>query len=73
MNTKETKFKTNLNCGSCVEKVKPFLDKLDGVTAWEVDTANPNKILTVNGVDIDNEKVIDTIEEVGFNAEIIED
>lgn len=71
METNELKFKTNINCSGCVGKVKPFLDNLEGVEAWEVDTDNVDKILTVK-TKITDEDIIDTIEEVGFKAELIQ-
>ncbi len=42
------KFKTSLNCGSCVAKVTPRLNDADFIENWEVDTKNPDKILTVH-------------------------
>ena len=44
---KTLKFKTNINCGGCISKVTPFLNKQEGVESWEVDTSNPDKILTI--------------------------
>ncbi|MFV0149037.1 cation transporter [Empedobacter stercoris] len=73
MKTKELKFKTNINCNSCLNKVKSYLDQLQDLESWEVDTNNPDKILTVKGVQITEEEIIDTIEEVGFNAELIKE
>ena len=73
METKELKFKTNINCSGCVSKVKPFLDKLDGLETWEVDTDNPDKVLYVKINQATDEEIIDTIEEVGFSAELIEE
>ena len=73
METKELKFKTNIDCSGCVSKVKPFLDKLDGLKAWEVDTDNPDKVLSVKINQATDEEIIDTIEEVGFSAELIEE
>lgn len=71
METKELKFKTNINCSGCVSKVKPFLDKLEGLDSWEVDTENPEKVLSVKISQTTDEEIIDTIEEVGFEAELI--
>lgn len=45
----ELQFKTDLNCGSCVSKVKPYLDAESTVTSWSVDTKDPRKVLTVSG------------------------
>ena len=69
---KTLKFKTNINCGGCVSKVTPFLNKQEGVENWGVDTTNPDKILTVesNGATEDNVKT--TLQKVGFKAESID-
>ena len=47
MESKELRFKTNLNCGGCVSKVSADLDSVDGICEWNVDTTNADKILTV--------------------------
>jgi hypothetical protein len=39
MSTK--KFKTNIICSGCVEKVTPVLNEAFGETNWKVDTADP--------------------------------
>jgi copper chaperone len=64
------KFKTNINCGGCVATVTPALNSLDEIKKWEVDTVNPDKILTVESVTaISPEKVISTLKEKGYRAE----
>ena len=68
MNQKELKFKTNLNCGGCVSKVKLKLDTTNGIAHWEVDTEHPNKILVVNSTGISKQEVISIIEKKGFTA-----
>ena len=73
METKELKFKTNINCSGCISKVKPFLDGLEGLDSWEVDTENPDKVLSVKISQTTDEEIIDTIEEVGFEAELIKE
>ena len=65
------KFKTTINCGSCVSKVTPILDSLEDVQKWEVDTANPDKILTVNGENIDEADLVKSLQKIGFKAERI--
>lgn len=61
------RFKTNINCIGCVEKVKPYLDQIKGLE-WEVDTKNPNKILTVQGIN-QLEQVIQAVQAAGFFIE----
>ncbi|AWV98831.1 heavy-metal-associated domain-containing protein [Arcticibacterium luteifluviistationis] len=68
---KELKFKTNINCGNCIKSVTPFLNQLDEVDEWKVDTENPDKILTIEGDDITSKEIIETVEKAGFKAEAI--
>ncbi len=65
------KFKTNINCGGCIAKVTPFLNEAEGVCHWEVDTANPAKILTIHSEGITEEEVIAAVKEAGFTAEAV--
>lgn len=63
------KYKTNINCGGCVATVTPYLDKLEGIQQWEVNTDDPNKILTVSGENLQDAAIQQAVEEAGFNAE----
>jgi copper chaperone len=66
------KFKTNINCGGCVATVTPLLNGLKNIQHWEVDTANPDKVLTVNADDnLKAAEVIDTLKQKGYNATAI--
>ena len=67
----ELKFKTNIQCGSCVEKVTPALNGESHIKSWAVDTTNPQKILTVQADDIKASDVIDALATVGYKAEPI--
>ncbi len=62
-------FKTNINCGGCVAKVTPFLNQLEEVENWKVDTAKADKILTVVGEDLTCELVETTVKQAGFEIE----
>lgn len=66
---KTLKFKTNINCGNCVATAKPFLDALPAGTHWEVDTTNPQKILTVKGEAILAADVVTKVQQAGFKIE----
>ena len=64
MNT--IKFKTNINCGGCLNTVTPHLNKLPFVISWDVEIENPDKILTVRLDKRDVHAVIDAVKEAGF-------
>lgn len=68
METKELKFKTNLNCSNCVSKVQSDFDKAENIGSWNVDTDNPDKILTVSSEGITEEEVVAIVKSKGFEA-----
>lgn len=64
-------FKTNIMCGSCIAKVTPYLNANNEIKNWEVDTQNPNKVLTVETENLNDEKVRQIVQQAGFKAEPI--
>ena len=69
MNTLQ--FKTNINCGGCIKAVTPTLNEQAGAGNWQVDTANPDKVLTVKSDKLTAEQVMRAIEEAGFNIQAV--
>ncbi len=70
---KIVKFKTNINCGSCIKSVTPFLNEVDNLDEWKVDTTNPDKILEVELDDNDEKTVIEAVKKAGFEIEEIKE
>ncbi len=67
---KKLTFKTNINCGGCVAKVTPHLNNASYINSWNVDTNNPNKILTIETAALVNaQQIINLVQEIGFYAE----
>ena len=66
------KFKTNINCDACVAKVTPVLNENTSVEKWAVDTHSPNKILTVEGQNINQQELVQSLEKIGYKAEQIQ-
>jgi copper chaperone CopZ len=66
---KTIQLKTNIMCGSCIEKVTPVLNKELGENNWKVDTQNPKKILTVTSDNVNEKDVINAVEKAGYKAE----
>jgi copper chaperone len=64
-------FKTNINCDGCITKVTPFLNEAKGINHWEVNTANQDKILTVQTDGITKEEIIRKVQEAGFKIELL--
>ena len=69
---KTLNFKTNMKCGGCVATVTPFLNNVEGIDKWDVDTTAPDKILTVSGENVDSEKVKDAVTKAGFQIVAVE-
>lgn len=66
------KFKTNINCSGCIATVTTALNELKDIQRWEVDTANPDKILTVETENnLTAVQVIDALKQKGYNAQSI--
>ena len=66
---KTLKFKTNIECSNCEARVKPFLDKKEGIASWQVDTDSADKVLTVETDSLEAKDIIKTIKRTGFVAE----
>ncbi|MEZ4985331.1 MAG: cation transporter [Saprospiraceae bacterium] len=67
----EHKFKTTINCNNCIRTVTNFINEVEGIEQWEVDTQNPDKILTVKG-DASAADIIAAVEDAGFDIEAVE-
>lgn len=68
---KTLKFKTNINCGGCVKAVSGFLNNEDGIASWNVDTNNPDKVLTVQTEVLDSEQVAEIVKNAGFMTKVM--
>ncbi|MEI6142003.1 MAG: heavy-metal-associated domain-containing protein [Mariniphaga sp.] len=62
------KFKTNINCGGCIAKVTPSLNNAKGISKWDVDTTNPQKVLTVETSELSENEIISILKTAGYNA-----
>ena len=62
-------FKTNINCGGCIASITPKLNANTDIKSWEVDTANPQKILSVETDTLSDEAVREIVIKAGYKAE----
>jgi copper chaperone len=67
----ELKFKTNINCNHCINKITPVLNDDKSIAEWKVDLTNEDKVLTVKGENVDSKLVIESLSKVGYVAEAI--
>ncbi len=65
------KFKTTIKCGGCIATVTPFLNKIEGISNWSVDTNSPDKILTVETENVSAEEITNTLKSAGYQANLI--
>ncbi|HET8962888.1 MAG TPA: cation transporter [Chitinophagales bacterium] len=63
-------FSTTINCGGCVKAVSAFINEVSGIDKWEVDTNNPQKILTVEG-NVPVNSIIEAVKSAGFSIDLI--
>jgi copper chaperone len=63
------RFKTTINCANCVRAVTPALNQEVGANNWQVDTANPDKILTITSDSVSASQVVEAVTEAGFAIE----
>lgn len=63
------RFKTTINCGSCIKAVTPALNQQVGAGNWQVDTANADKILTVSATQATPAQVVSAVESAGFEIQ----
>lgn len=66
---KTYQFKTNINCDGCIASISPHLNKIEGITHWQVDTNNSNKVLTVKTNLVSKEEIIKTVTAAGYKIE----
>lgn len=62
------KFKTNIKCDACVAKVTPYLNESAGNGNWQVNLADPQKTLTIEG-EVVPEKIQEALQKAGYKAE----
>ncbi len=65
------KFKTNINCKNCVRSVTPFIEEVEGIQDWSVDTNSSDKILTIKTTSIDSEVILEVVEDAGFDIQVV--
>lgn len=73
MATKRTFFfTTNINGGSSISRIRPYLEEVKEILNWEIDTNHPKKILTIESENPEIvDKVKEVVEEAGFDIEFI--
>jgi copper chaperone len=68
---KTISFRTNIRSKEEVNKLKPYLDSINGISDWNINTDEAGKILTVKLDGADSKVVAQTIFKAGFRSEEI--
>ncbi len=66
---KTFEFKTNINCGGCLEKITPFMAKFPPQTTWHANTDHKDKILTIESDTLTEAQIMAVVREAGFSIE----
>ena len=69
--SKILKFKSNLKCDGCVQKITPSMNALKGVISWKVDMTSRPLILEVEAETVTEEEIIKSVEQAGYKIELI--
>jgi copper chaperone len=67
----ELKFKSNINCGSCVKAVTSTLNNSINLEKWSVDLQSENRVLTVQGPQLNEKAIVAELSEIGFDLELL--
>ena len=65
----EVRFKTTIQCNSCLSKVTPKLNEFLEEQSWSVDLESDDRILTVNNDNVSVDAVVSAVKSVGFQIE----
>lgn len=68
----EVVYQSNLRCGSCLSKLKPYLDAEPTIQQWSSDLADPRKLVRVQLNSIaEKTRVLELFQQAGFSAQEI--
>src|SRR5437762_3012578 len=59
-------YKTNLRCGGCVQTIAPLLNGAPGIASWKADVESPDRLLTVEGDDVERPRVEALLGKAGY-------
>jgi copper chaperone CopZ len=62
-------FKTNLRFKKQINAVTPHINNLHGVTRWNVDLYDKDKVLRIESQDLSPRKVEATLQQAGYYCE----
>src|SRR4051812_34346745 len=62
------KFKTDIHCDSCIQKITPYLDKEESISDWNVDMESSDKVLSITGSSVDSAQIQKLMKQAGYEA-----
>lgn len=66
------KFKTNIQSSEGLQKVTPLLNQEESIHQWKLDTSHEDHLLNISGTEPDPLRVINLLEQAGFQAAFIQ-
>ncbi|MCB0494770.1 MAG: heavy-metal-associated domain-containing protein [Cyclobacteriaceae bacterium] len=69
---KTTTYKTNIKCNGCIATVAPVLKKSENIERWWVDLEDPDRIMTVEWKEENEDELHSLLEEAGYEASKID-
>ena len=71
-NMETIRYRTNIGCSSCIKAASFFLDDNAQILDWHIDTNHPENILTIRGLQVNKQKIIQELSFAGFDDKIID-
>jgi hypothetical protein len=65
------KFKTNITSEDNLQKIMPILNNEQSIHEWQIDSSNPDNLLTLSGTEVDPQLVINLLQKAGFEVEFM--
>ncbi|WP_299761330.1 copper chaperone [uncultured Pontibacter sp.] len=65
------KFKTNVEDQEALSKVAPYLNQVEEISKWNLDTGSADKVLSVSGTELNPQAIENAMKQAGYKAEIL--
>lgn len=66
-------FKTNLESPELVNRAKPLIQNLQGISRWNVDMHDCDNVLRIEATELSPRSVEDTLQKAGYYCEELQD
>jgi len=63
------RFKSNIKCNGCLQAIAPSMNGNKRITRWDVDLQHPDRIMTVETSNMNEEEFINLVQRSGYTIE----